>query len=187
MNSVQRRTAGMIGKGTETFAIGNEPFTIYEMKIYPFESTPKSRIALYKEHMHNNPKGELAMEGLTGSKDPLAKTKQWMVCRFGGMDNTPDIDENNVIQEAEYVPCAKRGSCPFEGIGCCTIEVSKGVFLSKAELAVVRLINLPDKNIADELFICTETVKTHIQNIRKKINRPSKIEVAIWATIKGII
>lgn len=187
MNLLERIPGGLIGKATETFAVNDEPYTIYGGKIYQFDTTPKSRIELYKDHMKENQKGEKAMEAITGSKDDFVKTKQWMLCRFGGMDNTPDIDEYNVIQEAEYVPCPKRGSCPFEGIGCCTVEVSRGVFLSKAELAVIRLVNLPDKNIADTLFISTETVKNHIQNIRKKINAPSKIEVAIWAVIKGII
>lgn len=187
MNSSQRIPGGLIGKGTETFALNNEPYTIYGGQTYPFDSTPKSRIVLYKEHMKRNPKGEKAMESITNSKDLMVKTKQWMLCRFGGMDNTPDIDENNQIQEAEYVPCSKRGSCKFEGIGCCTVEVSKGIFLSKAELAVVKLSFLPDKLIAASLFISTETVKNHITNSRKKIGLNSSKELVHWATIKGII
>lgn len=187
MNSVERRTAGMIGRGTETFALGEEPFTTYRAVTYPFSTTPKSRIVLYSEHMQSNPRGEKAMELITGSKDIVAKTRQWMLCRFGGLDDTADINENNKIQEAEYVPCSKRGICPFEGEGCCTIEVTHGVFLGKAELAVVRLCFLPDKLIADQLFISTETVKNHMTNSRKKIGLKSGKELVRWATIKGII
>lgn len=187
MNSVERRTAGLIGGGTETFTFDNEPFTTYRSVTRPFETTPKCRINIYHRHMKRHPEGEEAMEGITRSKDDRVKVKQWMMCRFGGMDNTPDIDENNVIQEAEYVPCSKRGTCPFEGVGCVTVEVSAGVFLSKAELAVVRLCYLPDKLIADRLFISTETVKNHNANSRKKIGLASSKELVWWATVKGII
>lgn len=187
MNLPQRMPGGLIGKGTETFAVGSEPYTIFGGITYPFDTTPKSRINIYVNHMRSNPKGERVMEEMTGSYNDTTKVKQWMLCRFGGMDNTPDIDENNRIQEAEYVPCSKRGVCPFEGKGCCTVEVSKNIFLSKAEMAVIRLIRLSDKMIANELFISNETVKTHIQNIRKKISAPSKLDVVYWAAIKGII
>lgn len=187
MNIMQRIPAGLIGKGTETFAIGNEPYTIYNGHPYLFDQTPRSRIDLYKNHMKSNPQGEKAMEEITGSKDDKVKVKQWMLCRFGGIDDTPDINEFDQIQEAEYVPCSKRGLCPYEGKGCCTIEVHKGEYLSKAELAVVKLSFLPDKLIADSLYISTQTVKNHITNSRKKVGLKSKLELVHWATIKGII
>lgn len=187
MNSVERRIAGVMKGGTETFTFQNEPYTNYQGRTYSYDTTPKSRIRIYTSHMKANPKGERAMEAIVKSDNDKAKVRQWMMCRFGGMDDTPDIDANGVIQEAEYVPCPKRGVCPFEGTGCVTVEVNQGVFLSKAELAVVRLSRLPDKLIADSLHISTETVKNHITNSRKKIGLESKLELVHWATIKGII
>lgn len=187
MNLVQRIPGGLISKATETFSIDNEPYTTFNRQIYSFEETPSCRIDIYMDHMKANQKGEKVMEEITGSNDDMVKVKQWMLCRFGGMDDTPDIDEFNRIQEAEYVPCSKRGMCPFEGKGCCTVEVSKDVFLSKAELAVTKLIEDQDKIIADKLCISTQTVKTHIQNIRKKLNKNSRTGVAVWAVVKGII
>lgn len=187
MPSAIRIPSGLIGKGTESFTLNQEPYTIFGGQTYCFPTTPSCRVSLYADHMRANPKGERAMEKMTGSKDLMVKTKQWMMCRFGGMDNTPDIDENNNIQAAEYVPCSKRGTCPFEGEGCSTIEVAEGVFLSKAELAVVRLCNHPEKIIADILFISTETVKNHIANSKKKAGIPSSKELVHWATINGII
>lgn len=187
MDLLNRLPGGLIGKATETVRIQDQPFTFFGGKMYCFDTTPECRISIYSDHMRANRKGEKAMEVMTGSMDLFVKTKQWMLCRFGGLDDTPDIDENNRVQEAEYVPCEKRGSCPFEGIGCCTVEVSPGLFLSKAELAVTRLVRLGDKMIADTLFISTETVKTHIQNIRRKTKTESKLDLVHWATVKGII
>lgn len=188
MNLITRLPAGLYSKGTETVTINNEPRTTFRGMPYSFKDTPRCRIDLYKAHMKQHPVGEKAMEDITRSKDDEVKVKQWMMCRFGGFDNTPDIDENDNIQEAEYVPCPKRGGlCAYEGKGCCTVEVAKGVFLSKAELSVVRFSYLPDKLIADQLFISTETVKNHLTNSRNKIGLGSTKELVWWASIKGII
>lgn len=187
MKIQDRLPAGLFGKGTETFTIDNEPYTSFGGRVHSFEDTPECRIEIYKAHMKADPKGERVMEVMTNSKDDEVKVKQWMMCRFGGMDNTPDIDKNNKIQEAEYVPCPKRGSCKFEGFGCTTVETSKGAFLSRSELAVTRRIVKQDKLIAKHLYVSTETIKTHIQNIRRKTNCRTKLELVYWATVKGII
>jgi len=187
MTVIERLPAGLFGKGTESFNIENEPYTSFRGTVTDFENTPECRIELYTSHMKSDPRGEKAMEKMTGSKNDRVKVRQWMMCRFGGLDNTPDIDGDDRIQEAEYVPCSKRGTCPFEGAGCCTVEVYKGVFLSKAELAVARLLLDQDKIIADRLHISPETVKTHMINIRRKTGSLSRAQLVHWATNKGII
>lgn len=186
MKSLSRIPSGLIGKGTETVRINDEPYTIFKGKIHCFPTTPECRISLYRDHMQQHPEGERAMEKITGSKDILVKTKQWMLCRFGGMDDTPDISEQNIIQEAEYVPCPKRDTCPYKGIGCKKNVSINGVTLSKSELAVLKFIRLHDKEIADALFLSTETIKTHIQNILRRLDC-SRSDLIHWATIKGII
>jgi len=41
---------------------------------------------------------------------------------------------------------------------------------------------LPSSQIADELFISTNTVKTHIRNIYKKLNVTNRFEAARWVS-----
>lgn len=42
-------------------------------------------------------------------------------------------------------------------------------------------IGKSNKEIADELFICTSTVKSHLHKIFRKIGVPNRIQAALWA------
>lgn len=56
--------------------------------------------------------------------------------------------------------------------------------LSSREMAVVRLVvaGMSNKEISDELFISTNTVKAHLYNIYKKIDVSNRLQAAIWAS-----
>lgn len=81
------------------------------------------------------------------------------------------------------IPCDKCGGYLFSDN---TIMVNNGVKLSPSEYEVFKRVNLADKVIAYQLFISVETVRKHFQNIRRKTGLNTKIELAIWATQKGI-
>lgn len=53
--------------------------------------------------------------------------------------------------------------------------------LSYAERRVIQLINLPAKNIADQLNLSVNTVKKHIRNLFEKTGCQSNVQLAIWA------
>lgn len=55
--------------------------------------------------------------------------------------------------------------------------------LTPREIEIVSMITLGVKNeqIANELFISRNTVRTHIYNIFKKINVPNRLQAALWA------
>jgi DNA-binding NarL/FixJ family response regulator len=56
--------------------------------------------------------------------------------------------------------------------------------LTPREVEILSLVAAGSKNeeIAEELFISPNTVKTHIYNIFKKINVPNRLQAALWAT-----
>ena len=60
--------------------------------------------------------------------------------------------------------------------------------LTEKELQVVRLIGkaLKYKEIAVELGLGYETVKTYTNRIRKKLGLKSKVALALWAQQKGL-
>ena len=60
---------------------------------------------------------------------------------------------------------------------------SLDVLLTPREEEVIRMISLGHQvsEIADSLFISTETVKTHIKNIRSKLNVKSKAQIIQYA------
>ena len=60
--------------------------------------------------------------------------------------------------------------------------------LTPREYDVVKLIvkGLRYKEIADDLGLSYETVKTYVGRIRRKLSVSSKTEVALWAVRNGI-
>ncbi len=55
--------------------------------------------------------------------------------------------------------------------------------LTPREIEILTMIAVGARNeqIADELFISRNTVRTHIYNIFKKINVPNRLQAALWA------
>jgi DNA-binding CsgD family transcriptional regulator len=181
---------GLIGKSAELFtAVINgvkQPFCLFGGKTLTYEQIPADKKKILMDAMRANPKVEKAMQSMAGQNDD-DKLKQFIMCRYGALNCDPDITEDGKLSEAEYVPCDKRGKCSFEGIGCCSILMDNGVFLSRAETDVFKLVENADKNIADKLFLSVDTVKKHFTNIRMKTGLHNKIEMAVWAAKKGII
>jgi len=55
--------------------------------------------------------------------------------------------------------------------------------LTPREIEILTMVSVGAKNedIADELFISPNTVRTHIYNIFKKIDVPNRLQAALWA------
>lgn len=58
--------------------------------------------------------------------------------------------------------------------------------LTKREIEILTLVSMGSTNdeIADKIFISTNTVKTHLYNIFKKIDVQNRIQAALWAAKK---
>jgi DNA-binding CsgD family transcriptional regulator len=185
MNS-NRIISGMIDKGAEFLTVDGRAMCIHDGSVLDFEKTPDHLKSILLRDMNLNPLKEKAMEAMAGT-DINAKLEQFAMCQFGALNSNPDIDENGNLTYPEYVPCSKRGLCKHEGIGCSFIALSGSDFLSRAETAVLRLVEFENEIIADNLFLSVETVKKHFQNIRRKTGKQNKIELAVWAVMRGII
>ncbi|RZL07064.1 MAG: LuxR family transcriptional regulator [Pedobacter sp.] len=181
-----RLISGMVDKGAEFLTVDKRAICVHDGLILSFSAVPDRLKDILRADMKSQPKKERAIEAMVGLDQEL-KLEKYTMCQFGGMDGTPDIDEQGRLSYPEFVPCAHRGACKQEGIGCSQITVRPGVELSKSEVAVLRKIDLEFEEIATVLFLSVKTVKTHFQNIRRKTGKKSKTELAIWAVLRGII
>ncbi len=61
--------------------------------------------------------------------------------------------------------------------------------LTERELQVVELIGhcMTYVEIAEELGLAYETIKTYAGRVRKKLGFNSKVQIALWAKEKGLI
>ena len=116
-----------------------------------------------------------------------AMLKQYLACRYGNFDHTPDFtSEGNT--NSDYFNCGKRGSCRFEGKLCDKIKVAKG-YLTKTEIHVVQMmaLDLPDKQIAEILGMAENTLKNHKAAIFEKMEVHSKVGMASFAFEHSLI
>ena len=60
--------------------------------------------------------------------------------------------------------------------------------LSKREIQVLRLVaqGLPNKVIANELWVTEPTVKFHMNNVLRKLSLTNRTEAARWAIGHGL-
>ncbi|MEI6823727.1 MAG: LuxR C-terminal-related transcriptional regulator [Bacteroidota bacterium] len=112
---------------------------------------------------------------------------QFMKCRYGGYDDTPDtVQYKNTTPD--YWNCGNRGKCSEEFCLCAPVKTKKGD-LTKTEINIIKLIaqDLADKEIADRLGSSEFTIHSHRYNITKKIGCSSKNGIVVFAYEKGII
>lgn len=156
----------------------------HDQRQYRWPDFPKNVIDIVKQDMLSNPEAliQLAKWPNLRADDRIYR---YILCMFGGLDKTPDIDIHGKVHHSEYYECGLRGSCQFEGKLCCSIKVANG-FLTRSEIEVLKYIRLPDKQIASILNRSPETISSHMQKIRHKTGEADKVNLAIFAIEKGI-
>lgn len=63
------------------------------------------------------------------------------------------------------------------------MAIQEKTTLTQREMEILGLVSMGSTNdeIADKMFISSNTVKTHLYNIFKKINVPNRLQAALWA------
>ena len=90
------------------------------------------------------------------------------------------------VQNGETVLGRNVGAMVSKGLGSTRGQTEH---LSDRELGVIRLVakGLPNKQIAQELFISESTVKFHLQNASKKLNAHNRAELVSRAAAAGLL
>ncbi|TXI15565.1 MAG: helix-turn-helix transcriptional regulator [Pedobacter sp.] len=177
----QKLPAGLVDNGVEFFVYQNEIRCLHQGKTYTFENIPAQILEIIKEDMLKNPKALKALADWDIT-DPDAQFRQYIICRFGGFDQNPDITADGMIIHSEYIECGRRGKCPHEGKLCASIQLKNGI-LSRRDLEVLKLIGQAklDKEVCAELFIAEDTLRYHKEQICQKAGIWGKPALAILA------
>lgn len=183
----QHLPGGLTDASVEFFVFQNNVHCLYQGKTYSYEEFPKVITDIIEADMLQNPK---AMKALADwdITDQDQQIRQYISCRFGGFDETPDITVDQQTIHTEYVNCGRRGQCKYEGQLCCNIMLKNGM-LSSREMQVLRLIGMGalDKEIADHLSISEETLRNHKDSICQKAGISRKPALAVLAHQKNLI
>jgi DNA-binding CsgD family transcriptional regulator len=184
MNFVDHKQAlppGLMDDSVEFFIYNHEIWCLYRGNKYTFVDFPEEVIETVDADMVSNPK---AMKALCDwdITDQDERMRQYIACRFGGFDNSPDICADGNIQPAEYVDCGRRGICDYEGKLCSSIVLPNGT-LTKKEIEVLRHIGLGllDKEICEVLNIAQDTLRSHKDNLCSKSGTQRKAGLSILA------
>lgn len=186
-NIKQHLPPGLEDNSVEFYVHENNIKCLHNGIRYVWGEFPESILDLIEQDMLSNPEAIKALLSwdLNQREEMI---RQYIICRFGGFDDTADISAIGKIDYVEYFDCGRRGNCAQEGKLCSSIKVGDD-HLTKQELAVLKKVanGKSNKVIAAELFISEETVSSHNQNIQRKLGVSTKIEMATWAVRKNIV
>ncbi len=180
--------AGILTKDSsiEFFAVGKNLKAFHKGRIIDFSQFPMAIYNKLKDILADDVTAKAALMEW-GFSTLNTQVKQYTICRFGGLDNIPDLSVNN-IQESEYWECGNRGNCPFEGRICKDVKVENGI-LNKREVKLLKLLATGDKDtkVADVLHISRNTLEIHKTKINKKLGVQSKLMAVVEAFKHNIL
>jgi len=138
-----------------------------EIQLYPME---KHRVLLFN-----------LSRGAVIEKDAVNKGIRGFLYEHESFDKLPKAIQAVYNGElwlsrefmSKWILSTKRGA----------LQKSEDNGLTTKEVQILRLIaeGASNKDIADKLFISTNTAKTHVYNIFKKINVTNRLHAALWA------
>lgn len=178
--------SGILDQHVEFFAKDGHVFAFMQGSLLPISEWTEDLKHSILRDMENHP---AAVECLVDADivTEAGQIEQYIKCRYSAMDNEADVKDGK-LQASEYVDCALRGKCPYEGRLCGLLKASFGT-LTHREVEVLKLIpeGLLDKEIADRLGISPLTVGVYMKNLREKTGYKNKAELVRFAFEKNLL
>jgi DNA-binding CsgD family transcriptional regulator len=179
MNSLP---AGLIDQNMEFFSgPDGKAYCLRNGAVLPIDQLEPAALEMIEDAMEADPQKFAAVKFMA-NPGRMEMLNKFINCTAGSFDNVPDVVDGR-LDFTEYVYCANRGSCAFEGVVCNSIH------LTRRESEILRLIHLGylDKEIAERLHISLCTVATHTRSIRNKTGVQRKAELSVFATKLNLI
>jgi LuxR family transcriptional regulator, positive regulator of biofilm formation len=89
---------------------------------------------------------------------------------------------NAMLGEEVWIPREVLLNSAMRGNSKRRSAIQEQIGLSRREIEILLLLSsgIQNEEIAQKLFISTNTVKTHLYNIFKKINVPNRLQATLW-------
>lgn len=178
---------GLTDSRIECFLSNGELFFLQNGATIKIDELHSTAISAIKSHLIANPT-KVELMNRQGIIDERSQMVQLMSCLCGGLDHSPDIDDEGL--HADYHPCPYRvdGSCPFE-MSLCESPKINGYSISKREVEILQMlaIGLQDKEISAKLGTSVNTVKTQLQRLREKTGLQNRAELIAASFKLGLI
>lgn len=105
-------------------------------------------------------------------------TRRFAKCNGSEFDNVLDIDGQGIIHP-ELVKCPMRGECLDEHI-ICLPERETGLTCREKEIAQLVAKGMSNEEIAKQLFIGIDAVKSHVQNCLRKLELSNRAALSTY-------
>lgn len=170
----------------EFFELENDIKAVINGRIVDFTEVPLNIQDFLQEEIKKEPEVEAALHSL----HPFSKQqrlKQYVACRFGGLDFHPDIKDGRV-SSPDYKFCGIRNKCPFNGVICKSPEIN-GEKLTDQEIRLIKLLSTDKKNevIADEMDIPLGTFHKIKKTLYEKAKVQTKQELTLLSFLKNFL
>lgn len=178
---------GMLCRGIEIFKSENGTKVISSGTVMPFHDIPTPVYQMFKEGMLQDKEAYSILKEWHPNSE-LKQVEKFSECRFGGLDFTPDIIDNQ-LQDGEYHDCPFRGNCKGEGVVCKALKY-KGNVLTSQDIELIRLLTTSDTNevIAEKLQVSLGQYHKIKKDLYERLgNIQTKQEVALIAMDLNLI
>lgn len=173
--------AGLVDANLEVFLHGNELKAICNGQVKDYLDLPLEIRAPFKSEMFQDLEAVEVLSTDFKITETAKMEEQFVACRYGSLNYTPDFDGKRLKSDAPI--CDNIGTCKGFAIVC-----KVPAHLTRREYELVRNIvnGLQDIEISFKYKISVPTIRTHLRNIRQKIKVNNRVEIAHWASEKGI-
>jgi DNA-binding CsgD family transcriptional regulator len=178
--------SGLFDSNLEFFSHENKPMAFFNGKMQCFFDLPQEFQELVWKELQEDEAAFLALK-YSGFKSKREKLEKYTVCRFGGLDTTPDIVNGHLV-DCEYFDCGFRGNCAMEGIVCRSI-VYRGSVLTPRDMQMIRHLSSEDTIpvIAEKMQMCINSFENHKKELFSKLGVLSRASLVALAFIHNLL
>jgi hypothetical protein len=177
---------GMACTSTEFFSQSGELKMIHNGSVKDFTEISFCTIQILKEAINQKQEILEALKDMHPESE-MQQIKQFILCRFGGLDYQPDM-KDGVLQDGEYWACPNHGICKHEGVLCKLPNVN-GHRLNKTDVVLMQLSSttLTNEVIAEHMKFPFGSFHKAKRQLYEKLSVQTKHELVKIAIFLNII